>query len=100
MGHPPVGPHRRLAPGAHHVAFRLDGVAPKASRWWLVVADGQADMCDFDPGYDVTVTVDTSLRTLTEIWRGDVAWSHCLMDGSVTVSGPADVMTSSMNPRA
>jgi DNA-binding HxlR family transcriptional regulator len=72
------------------VAFHLSGVAPKASRWWLVVADGQADMCDFDPGYDVTVTVDSSLRTLTEIWRGDASWSHCLMDGSVTVSGSAD----------
>jgi DNA-binding HxlR family transcriptional regulator len=72
------------------VAFRLSGVATKASQWWLVVADGQADMCDFDPGYDVTVTVDSSLRTLTEIWRGDASWSRSLMDGSVTVSGPAD----------
>ncbi len=72
------------------IAFQLRGVAPKASQWWLVVADGQADMCDFDPGYDVTATVDTSLRTLTEIWRGDVSWSHYLMDGTVTVSGAAD----------
>ena len=72
------------------VEFRLTGVAPKASRWWLVVSEGTADMCDFDPGYDVTVTVDSSLRTLTEIWRGDVSWSHRLMDGSVTVSGSAD----------
>jgi DNA-binding HxlR family transcriptional regulator len=72
------------------ISFQLSGVAPKAARWWLVVADGQADMCDFDPGYDVTTTVDTSLRTLTEIWRGDVSWSRSLMDGSVTISGPAD----------
>ena len=72
------------------VEFRLTGVAPKASHWWLVVADGQADMCDFDPGYDVTATVDASLRTLTEIWRGDTSWSRRLLDGSVTVSGNAD----------
>ena len=31
------------------IAFVLDGVAPKVSRWWLVVIDGQADVCDFDP---------------------------------------------------
>jgi DNA-binding HxlR family transcriptional regulator len=73
------------------VAFRLDGVAPKASRWWLVVAAGGAEVCDFDPGYDVTGTVATSLRTLTRIWRGDVGWQHALSDGSVAVSGPADV---------
>src|SRR6185437_11523556 len=60
------------------LAFHLDGVAPKASRWWIVVADGEADVCDFDPGYEVAGTVETSLRTLTRIWRGDVGWQHAL----------------------
>lgn len=73
------------------VAFQLDGVAVKASRWWLVVTDGVADVCDFDPGYEVTGTVETSLRTLTRIWRGDVGWSNALLDGTVAVSGPSDV---------
>jgi DNA-binding HxlR family transcriptional regulator len=73
------------------LAFHFDGVASKASRWWLVVADGEADVCDFDPGYEVSGTVETSLRTLTRIWRGDVSWQHALLDGTVAVSGPADV---------
>lgn len=73
------------------VAFLLDGVAAKASRWWLVVADGRADVCDFDPGYEVVGTVETSLLTLTRIWRGDLGWSHALLDGSVAVSAPSDV---------
>ena len=42
----------------------------------MVVADGDADVCDFDPGYDVAATVHTSLRTLTEIWRGDLSWER------------------------
>jgi DNA-binding HxlR family transcriptional regulator len=73
------------------LAFHLDGVASKASRWWLVVANGEADVCDVDPGYEVSGTVETSLRTLTRIWRGDVSWQHALLDGTVAVSGPADV---------
>jgi DNA-binding HxlR family transcriptional regulator len=73
------------------VAFELGGVPSKASRWWLVVADGRADVCDFDPGYDVAATVETSLLTLTRIWRGDLGWSHALLDGSAEVSGPSDV---------
>jgi DNA-binding HxlR family transcriptional regulator len=73
------------------LAFNFDGVASKASRWWLVVANGEADVCDFDPGYEVSGTVETSLRTLTRIWRGDVSWQHALLDGTVAVSGPADV---------
>jgi DNA-binding HxlR family transcriptional regulator len=76
------------------VAFRLDGVAPKVSRWWIVVSEGDADVCDFDPGYEVAGTIETSLLTLTRIWRGDVEWSRALLDGSVTLSGPADVRRS------
>ena len=50
--------HRNVAvddwPRARTVlAFRLSGVPAKASSWWLMVADGKADICDFDPGYDV-----------------------------------------------
>jgi DNA-binding HxlR family transcriptional regulator len=73
------------------VAFQLTGVAPKASHWWMVVSEGHADVCDFDPGFDVTATVGTSLRTLTEVWRGDTSWSRKLLDGDITVSGPQDV---------
>jgi len=57
----------------------------------LVVGDGEADICDVDPGHEVAGTVQTSLRTLTRIWRGDLGWSHALLDGSVAVSGPAEV---------
>lgn len=73
------------------LAFRLSGAAAKASSWWMVVADGKADVCDFDPGYDVAATVSTSLRTLTQIWRGDLSWSRPLLDGSVKIDGPAEV---------
>lgn len=73
------------------LAFRFAGARPKASSWWLVVADGEADVCDVDPGYDVAATVSTSLRTMTEIWRGDLSWSRSLLDGSVSVQGPSEM---------
>lgn len=73
------------------VVFILDGVEPKASRWWLTVSDGEADVCDFDPGYEVAGTVQTDLRSLVEIWRGDVGWARAVLDGSVALSGSADV---------
>ena len=74
------------------LAFRLASVASsKSSSWWLVVADGRADVCDFDPGYDVTATVSCTLRALTEIWRGDASWSHALGQGSVSIDAPSQV---------
>ena len=73
------------------LAFRLSGVAAKTSSWWLMVADGKADICDFDPGYDVAAVVSTDLLTLTRIWRGDVSWKRTLLDGSVKIDAPSNV---------
>jgi DNA-binding HxlR family transcriptional regulator len=73
------------------VTFRLSGAPPKAASWWLMVADGSAEVCDFDPGYEVTATVSTSLRTLSQIWRGDQSWQSALLDGSVSIDAPREV---------
>jgi DNA-binding HxlR family transcriptional regulator len=73
------------------LAFRLSGVSPKVSWWWLVGANGHIDVCETDPGYDVTATISVSLRTLTQIWRGDMPWSRALSDGSVSIDGPSHV---------
>jgi DNA-binding HxlR family transcriptional regulator len=73
------------------LAFRLSGVAAKTSSWWLMVADGKADICDIDPGYDTAAVVSTDLLTLTRIWRGDVSWKRTLLDGSVKIDGPSSV---------
>jgi hypothetical protein len=73
------------------VAFQLQDVAPKVSRWWLVGSHGEMDVCDFDPGYDVTATVSGSLRSLIEIWRGDVTWRQALRTGNVTVAAPTKI---------
>jgi DNA-binding HxlR family transcriptional regulator len=73
------------------VAFRLSGAPPKASSWWLMVADGRAEVCDFDPGYEAAATVSTSLRTLSQIWRGDQSWHRAVLDGSVSIDAPREV---------
>jgi DNA-binding HxlR family transcriptional regulator len=73
------------------VAFRLTGAPPKASSWWLMVADGGAEVCDFDPGYEAAATVSTSLRTLSQIWRGDQSWQRAMLDGSVSIDAPREV---------
>jgi hypothetical protein len=49
------------------------------------------DVCDDDPGYDVAVTVTSTLRGLVEIWRGDRTWVSGLRSGDVEVDGPAEL---------
>jgi DNA-binding HxlR family transcriptional regulator len=73
------------------IAFTVTEVSSRVGRWWLVVADGEVDVCDYDPGFEVTATVVGSLRTLTAIWRGDRSWQQACATGDVQILGPSDI---------
>ena len=79
----PRGPHG----GGVAVRRRRD----PASRWWICVTGDEVDICDVDPGFEVTATVRTSLRAMTEIWRGDRGWVDALRAGRVEVEAPREV---------
>lgn len=67
------------------VLFTFSDVA--ARRWWLVVADGAVDLCDYDPGHDVDLFVTAPLLTLTRVWRGERSWEAVIRAGEVTARG-------------
>jgi DNA-binding HxlR family transcriptional regulator len=73
------------------VGFTFRDVPSDLRNWWLVINEDDTDVCDEDPGYDVAVTVTSSLRGMTEVWRGDRSWSSALRTGALEVSGPADL---------
>ncbi|WP_299443744.1 helix-turn-helix domain-containing protein [uncultured Phycicoccus sp.] len=73
------------------VSFTYTDIEPRARRWWVVVSGDDVDVCDEDPGYDVDARLTTTLRTMTEIWRGDRAWADAVRRSLVTVDAPRDV---------
>jgi len=73
------------------IALVFDDVPVKNKYWWLVVNGDDVDSCDADPGYEVALTLTTSLRTFTEIWRGDLSWAAALRSGAVKLDGAASV---------
>jgi DNA-binding HxlR family transcriptional regulator len=83
--------HERVPARRTVLAFEFDDVAPELARWWLVISSGDVDVCDDDPGDEPVALVQTSLRALTEVWRGDRTWSEVRGDGSMTVLAPRDV---------
>lgn len=54
----------------------------------MITPHNQADVCDTDPGFDVSVTVRATLRSMTQIWRGDRGWADALRAGAVELYGP------------
>ncbi|WP_227466995.1 winged helix-turn-helix transcriptional regulator [Nocardioides lijunqiniae] len=73
------------------LAIEFDDVDPRAARWWIVVSGDEVDVCDYDPGFEVTATLHTGLRTLTRLWRGDLEWAQLLAGGGCRVDGPSAV---------
>ncbi|MBY5162569.1 winged helix-turn-helix transcriptional regulator [Salsipaludibacter albus] len=71
------------------VRFRFPEVPGAPGTWWVVIDEGEVDLCDVDPGHDVLVTVRSSLRTMTLLWRGDLDWPTALRTGQLQLDGPA-----------
>ncbi|ADL44986.1 winged helix-turn-helix transcriptional regulator [Micromonospora aurantiaca (nom. illeg.)] len=80
--------HDAVPLGRTVVRFRFRDVPTTQRDWWMVIAAGEADVCDSDPGHDVTVTVTAELRALVQVWMGDLEWAAALRGGAVEVTGP------------
>lgn len=77
-------PHRRTV-----LQFTFGDVDPAARRWWIIITGVDVDVCDFDPGHPVDLTIVSRLRTLVLVWRGDVSWTRALRAGDLTLHGSA-----------
>ena len=73
------------------VQFRFPDAPSDARDWWLVITRGEVDVCDVDPGHAVAVTVTANLRSMVNLWRGDLSWSTALRTGAVQVHGPEEL---------
>jgi DNA-binding HxlR family transcriptional regulator len=80
-----------VPPGRTVLHFVFRDVSPEDRSWWLIITPDGVDLCMFDPGHPLTATVETDLRTLTHVWRGELTWSQAQRSGTLQVRGPAYV---------
>lgn len=73
------------------VRFDFTDQPARTASWWLCVSGGDADVCDYDPGFEVAATVVTSLSTMVRLWRADRTWATALRTGDVRIEAPTDV---------
>lgn len=68
---------------------------PKFGRWWIVIeANGTRELCSNHPGHATNLTLRLDLRTLGEIWTGDITVSKARKDGRLSVTGDAGLARS------
>jgi len=88
--------HRRLnidrLPSRRTVLFfDLTDAPSKARYYWLVIDRGHVDICLKDPGFDVDLYVRVDLKTMTNIWLGDLPLSQAIRQNRIVLDGPREI---------
>jgi DNA-binding HxlR family transcriptional regulator len=73
------------------VEIRFSDRSGPSSRFWLVLASGEVDLCLKDPGHEVDLWLVAELRVLTAVWLGDLPFESALEDGRIELQGPASL---------
>ena len=60
----------------------------KYKTWWLLVDGDVVDLCTEDPGKDIDLYLNSSVRTVVEVWEGDLDIRAALRDKSIRAHGP------------
>ena len=55
--------------------------------WWLLAGGDVVDLCTEDPGRDVDLFINSSVRTMVEVWEGDLDLRMALRNGSIKAHG-------------
>lgn len=76
-----------LPPGRATIQFHYPELPGSRQHFWLVIDNGLVDLCQVDPGYEVDLFVECSLRTMTAIWMGLTSVQAELDAGRLELSG-------------
>ena len=68
------------------LCFQFDEL-DKFKTWWIVAFGDKVDLCTEDPGKDVDLYINTTVRTMVEIWEGDVDLKAAMAAGTVSCHG-------------
>ena len=69
------------------VQFHYPELPAARQNFWLVIDNRVVDLCLVDPGYEVDLFVECSLRTMTAIWMGLTSVQAELDAGRIELSG-------------
>lgn len=72
------------------ILFQLSDMPANRRRYWIVITDGDVDLCIKDPGHEVDLYVSAALRVLTRIWIGHEGIAQARREGTLTLDGDAD----------
>lgn len=76
------------------VMFWFRDLPIKQSRYWLRLERPDVELCMTNPGLEVQLTVESTLRTMVDVWLGDRDVQQALASGAVALSGTPELARS------
>jgi DNA-binding HxlR family transcriptional regulator len=73
------------------IAFELTDAPVSKRRWWLIVDDGEVDLCLKNPGFPVDLTVHGRTKTFALVCLGHVTPEEAVRSGSITFDGAPEL---------
>ena len=67
--------------------FEFVDYPSKLRLWWLVVTGEEVDICLKDPGHEVNLFIQSTLKTMTQIWVGDLSINKARRDKLLHLTG-------------
>lgn len=77
--------------GRKVLRFEYVDYPTKMRLWWLVITGDNVDICLKDPGYDVDLFVQCTLKTMTQIWMGDHTVNGAKREKLIKVTGNGEL---------
>ena len=76
------------------IHFDYEDAPKELSAWWVVVDNGEVDLCQSDPGFDVDLFVVSDVRTMARVWIGKQSLTGAIDDEAIFVTGDRQLRTS------
>lgn len=76
-----------LPPRRVVVHFQFSDAPEDYTDFWLVLEREAVDLCLDDPGHGWDLRLATNVRTLVDVWMGDIELANALHDGSIELRG-------------
>lgn len=64
----------------------------KLGKCWIVVRNKDVDVCLEDPGKDVDIWFVTDLRTMIEVWMGDITYRQAIREKRLKLVGSSSLV--------
>lgn len=74
--------------------FQFMDMPSKKRAWWLVVDNGDVDLCLKNPGFDIDLEIRTTAKVMANIWSGHTSLKAEIRDQTLFISGSRKLKSS------